>query len=680
MAQGKFSKPRSHSEEDRQIEQTYRQMTEPESPPDPQRWSPEVSDDDIKLFPERQELSQEEDPIPDTSYEADDSVMERLMELGGRAWRFCQKNNKIALTVACSVALVLIVTILVILFTGSSDPYGGKILNNVLIADIHVGGMTKSEAITAVREATEEDYATQYMVINLNGTTLRLAPADVNATLDIKAAVDAAYNYGRVGTQAERQEAYQNSLTDNHIIALLPYLSLNEEYIMDVLNTYVKDASSILTQPSFELEGTMPELSTDKFDPDAPCQTLVITTGIPGVSFDVEAAYARIQDAYSLRSFTVTIEDVQPVADPNPVDLEAIYEEVSIDPVDATVNMTTYEPVPGSYGYGFDIEKAQQLVDQAGYGDQIRISMEYIEPEILENEVFYQDVLGEAQTPHTQNENRNTNLRLACAALNGLTLNPGETFSFNDTLGKRTSEKGYKPAPAYSNGETVESIGGGICQVSSTLYYCTLLSDLAIVSRTNHSYPSSYIDYGMDATVSWGSPDFQFQNSSNFPIKIEAEVSDGYVKIRILGTDKRNYYVKMEYAITNTYTPDTEYEDYPYDNTEGYQDGDVIREGVTGYYVKTYKLKYDKETNALISRDFVANSQYKTVNKLVARVAPPPTESTTPPEPTDSTVPPESSESTVPPESSESTDPPEYSESTVPSETTEGGDGSEITG
>lgn len=650
MAQGKFSSPRPHRDEERQIEQAFRQVTGQESAPPPQG-PQEPAPEAFDLFPETEE------PYEETE-SAQDSFTDRVLDFCGKAMDFCSKNKKIVLAAACAVALALIIGITALFFAGAADPYGGKILNNVLIAGVNVGGMTKNEAISAVNQATVQNYAKEYMVIDLDGTTLRLAPGDVNAKLDVKGVVNAAYDYGRTGTKAEQQKAYQDSFTGNHIIALLPYLELNKTYIQDVLNTYAEEAGSALTQASYKLEGDKPELVTDLFDENAPCQTLVITMGTPGTSFDVEAVYNQILDAYSLNEFLVTVDDVSPVSEPDPVDLEAIYDEVCIEPVDATVDMQNYKTIPGAYGYGFDLAVAQRLVEKAGYGEEVRIPMEYIEPEILDDEVFFRDILGECQTPHTNNENRNTNLRLACEALNGLVLDPGETFSFNDTLGQRTAAKGYKSAPAYSGNDLVDSIGGGICQVSSTLYYCTLLSDLQTVSRINHGFPVSYIDYGMDATVSWGSPDFKFKNSTNFPIRIEAEVSDGYVKIKILGTDQRDYYVKMEYQITNTYNPDTEYVDFEYNNAEGYRDGDVIQKGTTGYYVKTYKLKYDKETNALISREFETNSQYKTVNKIVARVAEP--EETAPPTqpPTEATEPPEV---TNPPTSPETT-PPETAE------------------
>ena len=647
MAQGKFSAPRHNRDEDRQIEQAFRQVTGQEPPPPPRKLPRGEGDFDLSQllgeedFPlEEDQLSPEEDPLPPEEPETD--WLDKAMV-------FLQENKKMVLAAGCALVLVLLVSVVAIFLFSSSDPYDNQILKNVYLADINVGGMTKSEAMDAVKQAAGQTYTTQDMVIDLSGTELRLSPKNTKASLDVKAAVNAAYDYGRTGTKSEQEQAYAASRTEPHIIGLLPYLNLDTDFIRSTLNTYAAETGSTLTQATYGLEGAEPVLATDKFNEKAPTQTLVITLGTPGIGFDANAVYDQVLDAYSLNQFRVTVDTVTESAEPDPVDLDAIYKEFYIAPVDDTLDRKTFQTIPGSYGYEFDLDAAKKLVEQAHYGETVRIPMQYIAPEIADGEVLFQDVLGEYQTKHTSNENRNTNLRLACEALNGVVLNPGETLSFNDTLGKRTAEKGYKPAPAYSGLETVDSIGGGICQVSSTLYYCTLLADLDVVSRVNHGFVPTYIDYGMDATVSWGGPDFKFRNSTSFPIQIQAEVSDGYVKVKLLGTDERDYYIKMEYKITASQDPKTEYQDYEPNNAQGYRDGDVIQEGTTGYTVKTYKCKYSNQTNKLLSRDYTATSQYTTVNRIVARVTQPETVPPTQP-PTEPEVPTEApSQPTEPP-------------------------------
>ena len=148
-------------------------------------------------------------------------------------------------------------------------------------------------------------------------------------------------------------------------------------------------------------------------------------------------------------------------------------------------------------------------------------------------------------------------------------------------------------------------------------------------------YPSSYVPIGLDATVSWGYLDFKFKNNTDYPIRIEASGGKGTVNVTFYGTDDKDYYVKLDSAILETYSPETEYKDFPYDNEEGYKDGDVIDKGHTGYRAVSYRIKYSKADDSLISKDVEAYSSYRKTNKIVARVEappPPPTESTVPEE------------------------------------------------
>ena len=623
MAKGKFSQPRNRHSEDLPPRQTVPQEPEPYPLPQEEEAVPVTPEEPVpQPAPVPEELES-----PELSFEESEEYEEEEPTFFEKVGDFVSQNRKVLLVSVCAIVLVAILGVTAVLFLSSAaDPYDNLILNNVTIAGVNVGGMTKSEAEEALSAVALRTFAATDMVVVMPEETLTLSPADTGAQLDVKAAVKAAYSYGRTGTDAERNADYEASFRGNHTIGLLPYLELDEIYIRSVLDDYASQYGSVLTQSTYALEGDMPALDAESFSESAPCQTLMITIGTPGIDLDIESIFNDILDAYSLCEFEVKVKDVKPEATPEELDLAAIYDELYIAPVNATVDMQTYEPIPGSYGYGFDLEKAELLVSQAEYGDTIGIPMEYIVPEIMEDGVFFRDVLGECETPHTSNEDRNTNLKLACEAINGVVLNPGEEFSYNDTLGERTKEKGYKPAPSYSGDETVDTYGGGICQVSSTLYYSTLLADMEIVFRVCHGFAPTYIDLGLDATVSWGNPDFKFKNNSSFPIKIEAEVSDGYVKVKILGTDEKSYYVKMENEITSTIPYEVKTEYHPPE--DGYYEGQYIQAGVIGYYVRTYRCKYDKATDELISRELEAYSSYKKKDCIKATLIPP--ETTTP--------------------------------------------------
>ena len=695
MSQGKFSNPRPHREEEREIEKAYRDLTR-KKPRKPAEHKVTEADRILAAQPLPSEMPPEETgiPVPEAVSQPSPAAEERQIEDAFRQvtgqpvphrpapepefgilpedsdfhtgaseeepekperprWvtevlDFYRQNTKLVLAALCALALMLIVFVITLFIRSAGDPYGSKILNNVYIADVNVGGMTKKDAVAALKEAIGDVYTTEDMVIDLSGTELRLTPKDSGASFDADAAVEEAYAYGRTGTQSERDAAYKASKTQPYNIAILPYLNLKTENIRKFLTDKAGNSGSTLVQTSYGLEGTEPELSAEKFNKNAPCQTLVITLGKPGVGFDPDDVYNQVLDAYSLRAFLVTVEDVETLKDPDPIDLEKIYKEFYIEPVNATIDPKTGKTTAGSYGYGFDMEAAQKLLDAADFGEEVRIPMEYIEPDILDADSFFQDTLGEYQTRSTSNDNRTTNLRLACQAIDGTVLNPGESFSFQNTVGQLTTARGYKSAPEDTGLES--TTGGGVSQVSSTLYCAALLSDLTVTSRTNLEQMPSYIGNGLDASTG-----LKLKNDLSYPIRINAQVSGGYVRISISGTEDRDYYRMLSSEIVQTYKAETEYEDFPYHNAEGYLDGDVLREGRDGYQVKSYTVRYSLATDQRIASDYVATSNYSAVKQLVARVEKP-AETTVPTEPpTSEATEPPTTEATTPTE----TDPPE---------------------
>ena len=590
-------------------------------------------DPDLEAVPGQQAPSEEEaiEKAFRDAVEKEDAVPPFLAHLSAK-WA---AHKKTVLVSCCTVALALALGIGgASLISRFSDPYHHRILNNVTLAGVDIGGMTRSEAQDAVSQATDQVFSQNDMVVVLPEKTLAFSPAQTEVSADVKGAVKEAYRYGRTGSKAEKKAAYERSLTETYTVSLLPYLNVNEQYIKDELSSYISADASGFTPSSYALEGERPPLDLQNFSQDNPPQTLLLILGTPGNSFDIHKVYEQILEAYSTLNMRLIVDMNKAGTVPAPLDLNKIHREYTIEPIDSALDMDNHRIVSGSYGYSFDLEDAQKLLDQAKYGDTVRIPMEYEAPAVTDEDVMFRDVLASAQTPHGTDKNRNTNLRLACEALDGLVLYPGDEFSYNEALGQRTSEKGYKPAPAYSGNTLVDSIGGGICQVSSTLYYSAMLADMEITDRINHGFLPTYISPGMDATVSWGNPDFKFKNSSHFPIKIQAETTGDQVKIQILGTNDKDYYVKMEYEDSVTLAKEVYEEHSP---GSGYKDGDLIQAGIDRHYVTTYRCKYDKQTDQLISRDVEAHSSYMGRDTIYASV--PEVEKPEPPTPPEPTVP-----------------------------------------
>lgn len=518
-------------------------------------------------------------------------------------------NHPAAIIAICITLIVIAVGITLGCIYISTINQDGVILHNVTVAGVDVGGMTQTEAISAVKAATASTYTRQTMVVKVFDSQVEISPNISDASLNVRSAVKAAFKYGRTGTTAQQQAEQDAAMAGPVVIDISKYLRLDEKAIKNTLSELGVSYSSVLSQSSYEVTGSAPD------------QTLVVHLGVPEYGLDLEALYQQILAAYNRNQFEVTGECG--MIEPAPIDLESILAQYYVAPVNARLDLKTHEIVEGTEGYGFDIEKARTTISQAKYGTDVEIPFENIKPEITAenlNAMLYRDELATYTAANTSSDNRDTNLRLACEAINGLVLYPGDMFSYNNTLGERTAAKGYKLGLSYSGNESVETVGGGICQVSSTLYYCALLADLEILSRNAHGFATSYMPLGMDATVSWGSLDFRFRNNTDYPIRIEASASGGNTTIKLMGTDVRDYYVKMEYEVLATYNFTTTYKTMDANNPQGYRNGDYITEPYTGYDINTYRCKYSKANDALISREFEASSNYRRRDGVVCRI------------------------------------------------------------
>lgn len=522
-----------------------------------------------------------EEPEPQETQAPQDASMPKKPQVGkkkmppktGGFWKKLGIGTAIAAAVALACALGIPAV------TRIMDPYNGQIVSDVSVGGVEIGGLTKGEAKKALQAAFGEQFSQKTMEIRFSeaGTVLEklnirypansllISPEESHAKLDAAAAVKAAYALGRTDLDGSRT------------MSLLPYLGLDEAAIRSVADSYAQQLAQLYQDSSYTVQGTAPDVTN--YDESTPCQTVTLFRGYPGIEIDADALYNEILEGYNTGSFAVSYQGTVSAKKPVSPDLDGLWEQTRLAPEDPSVDLTSYQVIPGVHGYEFDLAEARQQFQNLAYGESTLISLHYTDPEIADEDAYFQDVLGHCETPHGDNENRNGNLRKACGMLDGLVLQPGQELSYNEALGPRTKELGWLPAPAYSGTKLVDSPGGGICQVSSTLYLASVYSELTIVERRNHGYPVSYIPLGMDATVSWGFADLKIRNDSPMPVKIQAEESDGYVRISILGTETRDYNVEMSYT-------------------------------VGGRYVRTYMSKIDKETGEVISKEPYALSGY----------------------------------------------------------------------
>lgn len=295
---------------------------------------------------------------------------------------------------------------------------------------------------------------------------------------------------------------------------------------------------------------------------------------------------------------------------------QEIYDQVAGEMHNAGYDAATDSIIPEKAGAEFDVAAAQAALDAAAPGETVEIPAVVQLPTVTAAEleaVLFRDVLGEYTTSVSGTAARRSNVQLSAATINNYVMNTGDVFSYNEAVGQRTAANGYKPAPAYVKGETVDEIGGGICQTSSTLYLACLRGNLEITERYAHRYIPAYVPAGMDATVSWGGPDYKFTNDTEYPIKIVTSYVNHKLTVKILGTNVDGSYGRMTNEQLSTTAWETVYQE---DETIAPGTQTVKTTAYTGSKWRTYHHIYDAE-GKLIDSHYEATSDYKARNKVI---------------------------------------------------------------
>ena len=409
-----------------------------------------------------------------------------------------------------------------------------RILPNTYVEGVSVGGLTREEADKALREAGFG---------NLEGETLSVAlPAGANFAVDYlrsgailsrESAVNLAYAPGH-GTNvfSNLRAAVKSRLSPTSIQA--GEQTLDEVYVRECVDG--------------GLAALEKNLNRTAYIGDLPGEKLILFKGAGGIPLDKDGLYAAVTAALKAGEKTLRYDKLTHEL-PAP-DFETLFWDIAVMPADAYYT-ESFEVVPEVVGYGFDLDEAKRLWDSAKVGEQVIVPLIAVRPEVTAAELeaaLYRDLLGSQLTYYYgSTPERVNNIRLAASKLDGLILLPGETFSYNDTVGQRTQEAGFQYADAYSDGQVVAELGGGICQVSSTLYSATMYARLKTVVRQNHYFKVGYLDYGLDATVSWRQPDFKFRNNFDYPIKLAAYLNEDEqsLVVEIWGTDLDGITVRL---------------------------------------------------------------------------------------------------------------------------------------
>lgn len=476
------------------------------------------------------------------------------------------KRIKITLGIICFLLVAAFIAVTVWAYMVSKTE---ATLPKVTADGVNVGSMTREQVDAALSESGWDEKVSTVLTINLPAeVSFTVDYCDSNANMTREQAVDAAMAYGHDGN------IYQNLwlYLVNHVIpadVALDERVLDEDYIKGCMSTAIDELTETTKDDSYQV--------------DEDDEKLVLRKGAGQIKLDEDGLYEQIVSA--LRNDQSEISYSQLTGTIKMPDFDAIHDELAVEPSDAYFT-DDFEIVPEVVGCWFDVADAEDLWKAAEPGDFVEIPLDITYPEETEetlSSLLYRDLLGSQTTLYTwSTDNRISNINLAVSKINGIILMPGDTFSYNEAVGQRTEENGFKEAGAYDNGQVVQEVGGGICQVSSTLYCAQMYAQLETTARTNHYFKVDYLDYGMDATVSWGKPDYKFTNSRDYPVKIVAycDNEEKSLTVEIWGTDVDGSYVTLRSSKLVVY-------DSVYTST------------VVGYGVTAYRTVYDAEGNYL---------------------------------------------------------------------------------
>lgn len=508
-----------------------------------------------------------------------------------------QKRNLII--AICAIVMVLAILIFATIFS-IININNEKIITGVKIEGIDVSGLTAEEAKQKIEliynEKKQNDISLKYEDYE---ASINLELLEV--TYDVDSAIQEAVEIGK------DSNIFVNNY--NILLALMGKKNVNVEITIneEIAKQKIEDIGT-------NLPGVIEE--SDYYIEE---NNLIVTKGKKGIKIDTDKLLDEIKEKLnniSEKNSYIQIPVVE--KEPEPIDIQKIHDEVCKEVQDAYYTKEPFTIHPEVEGIDFSIEEAKKIIE-AEDKEEYTIPLTITKPKVTTAQIgseAFPDVLATFTTRYdASNIDRTTNLRIACQKLNEKVVLAGNTFSYNQTLGERTVAAGYKNGKVYENGEVVDGIGGGICQISSTLYNAVLMANMKVTERRNHQFVTSYVPAGRDATVVYGLTDFKFKNTRTYAIKIKASVSNGIATVSIYGIKEENEYTTSFETKTISTIPFTV--KYVDDATLNAGTEKIKQKGANGLISETYMIK--SLNGKVVSRELLSRDTYSAMQKIVLK-------------------------------------------------------------
>ena len=546
---------------------------------------------DEKVKPE---IENKEEVKPKDSEENNQEVKEPLKENAEQQYTVKSSKKKIITILIC--AIILVVAIFASTGFALFNINNTKIISNISIEGIEVGGLTKKEAEQKILEKIEKNVE-QNIIVKTNDFEYQFQLSQIEAKYDTNKAIEDAYSIGRDGNIFKNNlEIFKRKIKNKNIEVGIDY---NQELLDNIINEIAVKIPGAVEKPSYCIE--------DK--------KLTITKGKAGNTINKEKFKEEVIKRLELEKQNEPIELEIINVEPEAIDIDKIYSEVHKEAKNAYYTKDPFQVYPHVDGVDFDLEAAREMLKEDK--EEYVIDLKITTPEITTNKIgseAFPDLLSTFSTKYdASNTPRTTNLKLAMNKLNGVVVSPGETFSYNKTLGKRTAEAGYREAGGFAGGRVVQTLAGGICQISSTLYDAVVYANLEIVERHNHMFLAGYVGAGKDATVVYGAYDFKFKNTRKYPIMLKTSIGSGVARIDVFGIKEDvEYEVEISSKILS-YTPFKVVRENDSSLAPGKER--VAQNGMNGCKSITYKIL--KLNGKEVSRTVLSSDTYDPMNKII---------------------------------------------------------------
>lgn len=476
------------------------------------------------------------------------------------------------------------------------------VYSGVSCSGVDVGGKTYDKIVNALLEEFGSTPPDEKISLILDGKSFTLATKDIDVVYDYKNTALKALLYGRNGGYILRTKQVISALFCGYNLPL--EFSYSHIKLENCINQMLEGIGTPVLEYSYQVK--------DK--------KLFLTNGIPGNMPDKELISKAIIYSIGTRNYEEELRFDKEERLPSEMNVDVIFDDLNCLPTDAYFERQGDEVVIVPHRYGIDFEKkkvAELIKENSGYGKTYEIPAIITDPHIhtmdLEKKLFSQ-TLGSYKTSFNISQtSRSANIYLASSKINNYIMMPGEEFSYNEVVGERTLESGFEIAHVYLNNEVADGIGGGICQVSSTLYCATLYANLKISQRVNHQLTVSYVPLGQDATIDYGNIDFKFVNNTEYPIKIVSRAQGAQIEVSIIGYREKTEKVEIYNATIATIPPTITEEKDP---LLPIGEEKIITQGSYGSVVETYKVVTIDGIKG--ERKFVSKSSYGSGKTIVA--------------------------------------------------------------